>query len=83
MTEGFNLDAVKDLYLHNAGNDAVVTLVVALRAGLNDGMYGTAEEFCGFPSNEIQGRSTRETGRWAGLKLEALISGLTMIRTRS
>jgi hypothetical protein len=71
MTEGFGPGTVKDLYLQNAGTEAVVTLVVTLLAGLNDGMYGTAEGFRGFPSNEIQCRSTREIFLATAFKMQA------------
>ena len=70
MTEGFGLGTIKEWYLHNSGNDAVLTLVVALLAGLNDGLHGPAKGLRGFPPNDIQGRTTQDILRAATVKIK-------------
>jgi hypothetical protein len=39
LTQGLGLGTAESWYLHNAGNDAVVTLIVALLADLNDTLH--------------------------------------------
>jgi hypothetical protein len=51
MVEGFGLAPVSHWYLHNAGNDAVMTLIVSLLAGMKEKLSPGAKS--GFPSPTV------------------------------
>lgn len=70
LIEGFGLGTAELWFLHNAGNDAVVTLIVALLAGLNDTLHPFAPSG-GYPPNTVEGRNIQDIVRAAAVRIKA------------
>ncbi|KAF3037858.1 hypothetical protein E8E11_000635 [Didymella keratinophila] len=66
LTQGFGLGTAESQYLHNAGNDAVVTLIVALLAGL----YPFAP-FGGYTPHTVEGQNIQDIVRAAAGKIKS------------
>jgi hypothetical protein len=70
LTQGFGLGTAESWFLHNAGNDAVVTLIVALLAGLNETLHPFAPSG-GYPPNTVEGRNIQDIVRAAAVRIKA------------
>ena len=57
LMKGFGLVPIEDWWLHNAGNDAVLTLVITLLAALNNKLHPDESQAGGFSTSMIQGRT--------------------------
>lgn len=71
LLEGFGLTPTDDWYLHNAGNDAVLTFIVTLLAGLRDHLHPESKDLFGFPSDIVQGRPVKDIVTVAIPKIKA------------
>ncbi|KAJ4332344.1 hypothetical protein N0V87_008452 [Didymella glomerata] len=78
LTQGFGLGTAESWYLHNAGNDAVVTLIVALLAGLNDTLHPFAPS-AGYPPHTVEGRNIQDIVRAAADRIKSRYSPIVKV----
>ncbi|KAJ4314465.1 hypothetical protein N0V94_006458 [Neodidymelliopsis sp. IMI 364377] len=71
LIEGFGLGSAESWFLHNAGNDAVLTLVVTLLSGLNQTLHLFAAPGIGYPPHTVEGRGVRDILRSATLRIKS------------
>jgi hypothetical protein len=71
LTGGFGLGSAESWFLHNAGNDAVLTLIVTLLSGLNQTLHPFAVPGVGYPPHTVEGRGVQDILRSASLRIKS------------